>query len=49
MARFTEEDVLAKKLAGKKSKLKMLICSPLNHRGLWGGPRRQTPVQKAEE
>ncbi|PIY39617.1 MAG: hypothetical protein COZ06_29360, partial [Armatimonadetes bacterium CG_4_10_14_3_um_filter_66_18] len=29
LARFTEEDILAKKLVGPKSKLKMLICRPL--------------------
>lgn len=29
LARFTEEDILAKKLVGTKSKLKMLICRPL--------------------
>ena len=29
LARFTEEDVLARKLVGPKSKLKMLISRPL--------------------
>ena len=29
LARFTEEDVLAKKLVGNESKLKMLISRPL--------------------
>jgi predicted neuraminidase len=29
LARFTEADILAKKLVGLKSKLKMLICRPL--------------------
>ena len=29
LARFTEEDVLAKQLVGPKSKLKMLISRPL--------------------
>jgi hypothetical protein len=29
MARFTEEDVLAKTIVGEKSKLKMLISRPL--------------------
>lgn len=32
MARFTEEDVLAKRLMGPKSKLKMLISRPLKGR-----------------
>lgn len=34
LARFTEEDILAKKLVGPKSKLKMLISRPL-------GPKRE--------
>jgi hypothetical protein len=29
LARFTEDDILAKKLVGPKSALKMLICRPL--------------------
>lgn len=29
LARFTEEDILAKKLVGTRSKLKILICRPL--------------------
>lgn len=29
LARFTEEDILANKLVGPKSKLKMLVCRPL--------------------
>lgn len=29
LARFTEEDILAKKLIGPKSKLKMLISRPM--------------------
>ena len=32
LARFTEADVLAKKLTGPKSKLKMLISRPLARR-----------------
>ena len=33
MARFTEEDILARKLVGRKSKLKMLISRPLKKGG----------------
>ncbi len=29
MARFTEEDILAKELVNPESRLKMLICRPL--------------------
>ncbi|HEY3319457.1 MAG TPA: sialidase family protein [Planctomycetota bacterium] len=36
LARFTEEDIAAKKLVGQKSKLKMLICRPL-------APRKELP------
>lgn len=32
MARFTEEDILARKLVGPKSKLKMLISRALKGR-----------------
>ena len=38
LARFTEADVLAKKLTGPKSKLKMLISRPLARRQA-GAPR----------
>ena len=33
LARFTEQDVLAGKLVGTKSRLRMLISRPLKNRG----------------
>ena len=42
MARFTEEDILAKKLIGPKSKLKMLISRPLK-------PKENVPTSAKSE
>ena len=40
MARFTEEDILAKKLVGPKSKLKMLISRPLKPKVATAAPAK---------
>ena len=47
LARFTEEDILAKKLVGSKSKLKMLISRPLGIKK--ESPRPKGPRRKRLE